>query len=249
MTKTTAKSVPSTCTASVDRAEADAVVAGGDPQEGDLAEVERDHAVLGVEVVPAALLELLAQVLEVVFGEAGLRSPGRLRSRSRRAVHLPSVPSCWFDDLGEDPAGRAGVKEGDAALADADPRLGVDQVDAGGGEARQGRRRCRRPRRRRGGGRGRSWRGICRRRCRGRAGAAARRGPRRRPAAPPRRPATRPSPGARAPSRSSRRRGRARRRDPRLPPRCGRSVRTCGGVYAARAGATRRGGSRPSPRG
>ena len=45
---------------------------GGDAEEGDLAEVERDHAVLGVEVVPAALLELLPEVLEVVFGEAGL---------------------------------------------------------------------------------------------------------------------------------------------------------------------------------
>src|ERR1700755_774909 len=56
---------------SVDRAEADPVVAGGDAQEGHLAEVERDDAVLGVEVVPAALLELLAEVLEV-----GLADPG-----------------------------------------------------------------------------------------------------------------------------------------------------------------------------
>src|SRR6202012_5415498 len=55
----------------VDAAEADVGVARGDPQEGDLAEVERDHAVLRVEVVPAALLELLAQVLEVIVGQAG----------------------------------------------------------------------------------------------------------------------------------------------------------------------------------
>ena len=30
------------------------------------------------------------------------------------------------------------MKESDAAVADADPRLGVDQLDAGGGDARQG---------------------------------------------------------------------------------------------------------------
>src|SRR4051794_41577260 len=48
------------------------MVVGGDAEEGDLAEVERDHAVLGVEVMPAALLELGPQLLEVLIGEAGL---------------------------------------------------------------------------------------------------------------------------------------------------------------------------------
>ena len=108
------------------------------------------------------------------------------------------------------------MKEGDAALADADPRRGVDQLDPGGGEARQ-----------LGvdvvdrvgdvvealavAGEEFADRGVGAERR-----AAARRGPRRRRAGPPRRPATRPSPGGRAPSRSRPRRGRSRRRDPRL---------------------------------
>ncbi len=47
------------------------MLAGLDAEEGDLSQVEGDDAVLRVEVVPAALLELLAKVLEVGFGEAG----------------------------------------------------------------------------------------------------------------------------------------------------------------------------------
>ena len=42
-----------------------------DPEEGDLAEVDGDRPLLGREVVPAALLELLAQVLEIALGEPG----------------------------------------------------------------------------------------------------------------------------------------------------------------------------------
>ena len=136
------------------------------------------------------------------------------------------MTSRWFDDLGEDPAGRAGVKEGDAAVADADPRLAVDQLDAGGGEARQGGvdvvdRVGDVVQAGAGAGEEFADRGVGAERAR-----AARRGPRRRPAAPPRRPANRPSRGGRAPSRSSSRRGRSRRRDPRRRLRCGRCVRT-----------------------
>ena len=40
-----------------------------DPQEGDLADVDGEHAVLGLDVVPAALLDLLAQVLQLVVAE------------------------------------------------------------------------------------------------------------------------------------------------------------------------------------
>ena len=54
---------------SVVEREADPVVAGVDPQEGDLAEVDGEDAVLGLDVVPAALLELLAEVLQLVVGE------------------------------------------------------------------------------------------------------------------------------------------------------------------------------------
>src|SRR5688572_13246224 len=40
-------------------------------------------------------------------------------------------------DFGEDAAGGLGVQEGDPRLADPDPRLGVDQLDAGLLELRQ----------------------------------------------------------------------------------------------------------------
>jgi hypothetical protein len=44
-----------------------------------------------------------------------------------------------LDDLGQDAAGRARVQEGDEAVADPDPRLRVDQLDAGRGELLEGR--------------------------------------------------------------------------------------------------------------
>src|SRR4051794_8598670 len=50
-------------------AEADPVITGLDADESDLAEVERDRPVLGRQVIPTALLEPRAQVLEVADGE------------------------------------------------------------------------------------------------------------------------------------------------------------------------------------
>src|SRR4051812_10823390 len=49
--------------------EADPVLTGIDLQEGDLAEVERQHTVLRLDVVPATLLDLLAQLLQLVVVE------------------------------------------------------------------------------------------------------------------------------------------------------------------------------------
>src|SRR6185369_2150995 len=45
----------------------------------------------------------------------------------------------WFDDLGQDASSGAWVQKGDAAVADAHPGLGVDQLQPGGGELLQGR--------------------------------------------------------------------------------------------------------------
>ena len=45
-----------------------------------------------------------------------------------------SVSLRGFDDLGQHAAGRPRVQEGDAAVADPGPRLGVDQLDAVVGE-------------------------------------------------------------------------------------------------------------------
>src|SRR3954453_5313673 len=44
-----------------------------------------------------------------------------------------------LDQLGERPAGRLGMQEGDAAAPDANAGLGVDQLDAGLAQLRQGR--------------------------------------------------------------------------------------------------------------
>ena len=47
-----------------------------------------------------------------------------------------SVPR-WLDDLGQHAAGRSRMQEGDAAVADTDPRLAVDQLEAGGADRGQ----------------------------------------------------------------------------------------------------------------
>src|SRR5262249_33702386 len=49
--------------------EADPVLAGVDPQEGDFSEVDGEDAVLGADVVPTALLELPAEVLQRIVAE------------------------------------------------------------------------------------------------------------------------------------------------------------------------------------
>ena len=114
--------------------EADPVLAGVDPQEGDFAEVDGEDAVLGLDVVPAALLDLLAEVLQLVsvsrtettwppskpistFCASAISAPLRAVRRSRSARRRSSAG-----------AGRRPGSRG------SDPRLAVDQLDAGGGE-------------------------------------------------------------------------------------------------------------------
>src|SRR5690349_14780753 len=56
--------------------------------------------------------------------------PSKPISTLLSALAMGSVLLCRLDDLGEHPVGRAGVQEGDAAVADAGPRRPVDQLDA-----------------------------------------------------------------------------------------------------------------------
>ena len=101
-----------------------------DAQEGDLADVERELAVLGLDVVPAALLDLLAQVLELVVAEADRDDLTALEADlDLLCVRHQCPPSGGSTISVSTRAGRARLQEGDAAAADADPRLGVDQLD------------------------------------------------------------------------------------------------------------------------
>ena len=62
-------------------------------RKADLAEVEGEDAVLGLDVVPAALLDLLAQVLQLVVGEADRDHLAALEADLHLAARPPSVPS------------------------------------------------------------------------------------------------------------------------------------------------------------
>ena len=186
---------------------------------------------------PLPALDRLAQARRARPRRASPTAPGRSRIRSRPLVCSSSASQCSrrrFDDLGQHAAGRPRVQEGDPAVADPGPRLGVDQLDAVVAELRQRRLDVVDPVGDVVQARALALEELADRASRGRAGAAARRGSRRRRAAPPRRPARRPSRGARRASRRCPRRAPARRRGRRRRRRRGRSARTSGAEVSRR---------------
>ena len=121
--------------------------AAGAAHEHDLAQVERDRPVGGLELVPAPRL-----AGQLVRRRHGLLERIELLRAEPRHHHLASVEpdldpvrldaavrlvvchQCslrGLDDLGQHAAGRLRVQERDPAAADSDPRLLVDQLDAG----------------------------------------------------------------------------------------------------------------------
>ena len=195
--------------------EADAVLVGLNAQVDDLADVDQDGAVGGLDLVPAvlALLQRLAQAVGTL-GQAQGRAPGRPGTRRRCDVRRwDSMCLHGLDELGQDAARRGGMQERDLRAPDAGTRRLVDQP-----QPRVARRAAARPRRpppgrRRGAGRGRGWPGSARRASPRERRTAARRGSRRRRAARPRRPAPRSSRGARAACRRRSRGARSPTRD------------------------------------